>query len=72
MNAQCVTRYRDGTDKPVRHSSTSAHPLVSAVDLFKFIKRIVQETQEVSTDANRALIAVVPTFKRYLNAYANR
>jgi len=69
-----VQRYRDGGagERPSRTSATTAHPLPSAVNLFKFYKRLIVEANETSTVPDQFLLELVPLLKRYLHEYAQR
>ena len=72
MSFQCCQRYRDGQDRPSRTASTAAHPLPSAVNLFKFYKRLIVEAHETATRPAQFVLLLAPLLKKFLRDYANR
>lgn len=52
----CATKIRNGEEKPVKETSTSAHPLPSSADLFLLLKKIITESSKLSADPNSLLL----------------
>uniref|UniRef100_A0A0M3JC23 Vps53_N domain-containing protein n=1 Tax=Anisakis simplex TaxID=6269 RepID=A0A0M3JC23_ANISI len=51
----CITKIRNGTERPTRESAPSAYPLPSSADMFLLLKKIIAESSKLSSNPSALL-----------------
>ncbi|VDN05411.1 unnamed protein product [Thelazia callipaeda] len=67
---ECVTRIRNGTERPTRETALHAYPLPSSADMFLLLKKIIAELTKLSSSPN-ALLSLVEVLRGCLRGYAH-
>uniref|UniRef100_A0A0N4Z299 T-complex protein 1 subunit epsilon n=1 Tax=Parastrongyloides trichosuri TaxID=131310 RepID=A0A0N4Z299_PARTI len=68
---ECSNKIRNGSEKPIRQTSTSAHSLTSSADVFLLLKKIITDSTKLCADPDALLWKLVDIFKNCLQKYAN-
>uniref|UniRef100_A0AAF5DFJ2 T-complex protein 1 subunit epsilon n=2 Tax=Strongyloides stercoralis TaxID=6248 RepID=A0AAF5DFJ2_STRER len=68
---ECSGKIRNGSERPIRQTSTTAHSLSSSADVFLLLKKIITDSTKLCADPNALLWKLVDIFKNCLQKYAN-